>query len=76
MHGISESFDEVGTNLNLLCEVNRTKPEAVEMYWMINGRRKNGSDVTLKNGDGTFSQKNFISHRSICFAIADFLSAQ
>ena len=63
IHGISESFDEVGTNLNLLCEVNRTKPESSDMFWMINGQRKNGSDVTLKNEDGTFAQKNSIEHR-------------
>ena len=61
--GISESFVENGTSLNLLCAVNRTKPEAAEMFWMINGSRENGSVVTLKNEDGTFNQKNFIGYR-------------
>ena len=62
--GISESFVEIGTSLNLLCIMNQTKPEAADMFWMINGRRKNGSVVTLENEDGTFNQKNFIGYRS------------
>ena len=63
INGISESFEETGTTLNLICAVNRTKPEAAEMFWMINGHRVNGSVVTLKNEDGTFNQKNFIGYR-------------
>ena len=61
--GISESFVEIGTSLNLLCTMNRTKPGAADMFWMINGRREDGSVVTQANEDGTFNQQNSIEYR-------------
>ena len=54
---------EIGTSLNLLCTMNRTKPEAADMFWMINGRREDGSVVTQANEDGTFNQQNSIEYR-------------
>ena len=51
------------TVLNLTCTVSRIKPEAI-IYWMIHGRRENGSDSVTINEDGTFKQTNTI--RYVC----------
>ena len=43
MEGIPDNNTEVGTNLSYSCTKNRIKPKAAEMYWMVNGRRENGT---------------------------------
>ena len=55
--GISDDYVEVGTDLDLNCTINRIKPEATEMFWIVSERRENGSDEqTTSNSDGTLSQ--------------------
>ena len=57
MSDITDNIVEVGTTFPLTCTINQIKPEAVEMYWIINGRRENGT-VTSEgpDGDGVFNQ--------------------
>ena len=56
IEGIPEDIVEVGTTLTLTCTINRIKPEA-EIYWLINGRRENGS-VPKEFNSGGFKQIN------------------
>ena len=48
----------VNTELELSCTVNRIKPEAAEMYWIINGKHISGNLFYDRNTDGkTFRQR-------------------
>ena len=62
MTGITEDYIEVGTDLDLTCTVSRIKPQAAEMYWVIDGVREDGSLTVTTNDDGTFRETNVIVH--------------
>ena len=62
MEGISDEIIEVGTPLTLTCKVHRIKPEAAEMYWIVNGRTENGAIISTTYVDGTISQMNVLQY--------------
>ena len=62
--GISDDNVEVCTDLDLNCTINRIKPEATEMFWIVGERRENGSDEqTTNNADGTLSQSKKLLYK-------------
>ena len=43
---------EADTEAELTCTVNSIKPEAKDIYWVINGQRVEGFPTKTKNKDG------------------------
>ena len=62
LEGITDEIVKVGTLLQLTCVINRIKPEAAEMYWMVNGRKENGAITSTTNGDTTSKQTNTLQY--------------
>ena len=53
---------ESGTTVKLTCTVQRIRPEASEMFWIIDGRRIDGTIYTSLNQDiASLKQYNTIS---------------
>ena len=50
--GLSDSV-EANTKVDLTCTINRIRPEAAEMFWLINGKKIVGIMDSVQNGDGT-----------------------
>ena len=62
--GIPDDYVEVGVDLNLTCAINRIRPEATGMYWMIGERVQNSTDEqTNDNVDETFSHSNSLQYK-------------
>ena len=47
-----------GINAILVCTVQRIKPAALDIYWIFDGMKSNGSLETIPLGDETFVQHN------------------
>ena len=55
---------ESGTNVELTCIVQRIKPQASDMYWILNGRRLSFTDIEAKrNKDKTHKQFIKLNYR-------------
>ena len=61
MDGMPDRIAEEGAALLLTCRVPRIKPEAADIYWMLDRTRINGSITTTIDSDGIFSQSNLIT---------------